>query len=150
MSVRADAPAALGQRCEMKFHHGAVSVPDLAASIAWWQDKLGFALDWSAYMDVIPAKIAVMRRGDLRIELFECPTAAPLPEGRSHPDSDARTHGTKHVCFAVKDVHALMDDLKSRGVDIVFIKDVPNNVVAYIRDNAGNLFEFCQQPDLWA
>jgi len=141
--------AALAQACDMKFHHGALSVPDLAASVAWWSDKLGFEVEANMYLDVIPAKIAVLRRGDLRIELFECATAAPLPEGRRHPDSDARTHGTKHVCFAVKDVHAFVDDLKSRGTDIVFVKEVPNNTVAYIRDNAGNLFEFCQQPDLW-
>jgi methylmalonyl-CoA/ethylmalonyl-CoA epimerase len=140
-------PTALAQSCEIRFHHGAISVPDLAASIVWWHDMLGFELEWSTYMDVIPAKLAFLRRGDLRIELFECPTAAPLPPERRDPDSDARTHGTKHMCFAVKDVHAFIDDLKSRGADIVFVKDVPNNTVAYIRDNAGNLFEFCQPPD---
>ena len=65
------------------------------------------------------------------------------------PDEDLRTHGNKHVCYAVKDVRALTDELKSRGADIVFIKEMGQVTVAYIRDNAGNLIELVQRPDLW-
>jgi len=33
------------QRADLKFHHSGVSVPNLAASIAWYRDMLGFEVD---------------------------------------------------------------------------------------------------------
>ena len=64
------------------------------------------------------------------------------------PDEDLHTHGNKHVCYAVKDVRAVTDELKSRGgADIVFIKEMGQ--VTDIRDNAGNLIELVQRPDPW-
>ena len=94
--------------------------------------------------------MAFLRRGDLRIELFEVAGASPLPEDRRDPDKDLRTHGNKHVSFAVKDVRAVAGELKLRGADIVFVVDVGPVTVAFIRDIAGNLIELFQQPDLWA
>jgi hypothetical protein len=50
----------------------------------------------------------------------------------------------------VKDVRAAAEELKRRGVDIVFVVDLgPGVTVSFIRDNAGNLIELTQQPDLW-
>jgi methylmalonyl-CoA/ethylmalonyl-CoA epimerase len=91
----------------------------------------------------------MLRRGDLRVELFEVPGAASLPEDRRDPHRDLRTHGNKHVAFAVQDVHAAVDELRTRGADIVFVKDFDFASCAFIRDNAGNLIELLQQPDLW-
>ena len=144
MSPTAENPAA-APPFPLKFHHGAISVPNLAASIAWWGDKLGFEVETQMTIDAIPAKMAMVRRGDLRVELFECAKAAPLPEGRRHPDTDVLTHGTKHVAFATPNVRALVEELKRREVDIVFVADMPDTTVAFIRDNAGNLLEFYQQ-----
>jgi methylmalonyl-CoA/ethylmalonyl-CoA epimerase len=126
MSPTAENPAA-APPFPLKFHHGAISVPNLAASIAWWGDKLGFEVETQMTIDAIPAK------------------AAPLPEGRRHPDTDVLTHGTKHVAFATPNVRALVEELKRREVDIVFVADMPDTTVAFIRDNAGNLLEFYQQ-----
>jgi len=39
--------------------------------------------------------------------------------------------------------------LKRRGADVVFVLDIAQVSVAFIRDNAGNLIELFQQPDLW-
>ena len=150
MASKAGSPNQTAQPFELKFHHGALSVPDLEASIAWWRDVLGFEVERNVTIDAIPAKMAMVRRGDLRVELFELPQAAPLPDGRRHPDTDVLTHGTKHVAFAVKDVRAVAEELKSRGVDIVMIADLPFTTVAFIRDNAGNLLELYQQPDMWS
>ena len=93
--------------------------------------------------------MAFLRREDLRIELFEVAGAAALPEDRRIPDRDLRTHGNKHVSYAVKDVRAVADELRLRGADIVFVMDVGPVTVAFIRDIAGNLIELFQQPDLW-
>ena len=135
---------------ELKFHHAGVSVPDLESSIAWYSEMLGFELEGRNYLPQAKAKVAFLRRDDLRVELFEVDGAAPLPEDRRDPDKDLGTLGNKHLSYAVKDVRAAAEELKRRGVDIVFVVDVsPTMRVSYIRDNAGNLIELAQQPDLW-
>ena len=126
-------------------HHCGISVPDLEASITWYRDMLGFSVEKRLTLDAIPAKIAFMKHGDFRIELFETKGAAPLPEDRRYPDQDIRTHGTKHIAFAVQDVHRVIDTLKQRGVDIAMdVNIVENKAMAFVRDNAGNLIEIVE------
>jgi methylmalonyl-CoA/ethylmalonyl-CoA epimerase len=134
---------------ELKYHHAGISVPDLEASIAWYRTMLGFEVEARNSHPHPPAKVAFLRRGDLRIELFEVEGAASLPKERRIPDQDLCTHGNKHVAYAVQDVHAAADELKRRGADVVFVLDIANVTVAFVRDNAGNLIELFQQPDLW-
>jgi catechol 2,3-dioxygenase-like lactoylglutathione lyase family enzyme len=134
---------------ELKYHHGGISVPDLEASIAWYGAVLGFRVEERIRIDAIPARVAMLRRENMRIELFEVPNAAPAAEDRRHPNRDILTHGNKHVAFAVQDVHAAADELKQRGADIVWVRDFEFGSNAFIRDNAGNLIELVQQPELW-
>jgi methylmalonyl-CoA/ethylmalonyl-CoA epimerase len=126
-------------------HHVGVSVPNVDASIAWYRDILGFALERRYRVESIPAVVAVMRNGPMHVELFELDDAKRLPEERREPNLDLRTHGTKHVAFAVADVRAFADELKKRGADIVWVKDFKFGSNAFIRDNAGNLIEFVQK-----
>ena len=137
-------------RADLKFHHGGISVPDLAASIAWYRDMLGFEVDCRMAIDAIPAEVAMLKRGPLRIELFEVQGAAPLPDQRRDPQRDPHTHGNKHVAFAVEDVDVMVAELTERGADIVFVGRMPFGTFVFIRDNSGNLIEFVQQPDLWS
>ena len=137
------------QSFDLKPHHLGVSVPDLEASVDWYCEKLGFTVAKRITLDAIPAKIAFLNHGDFNIELFEIPGASPLPDDRRYPDRDLRTNGTKHIALAVKDLNKVADTLKHRGVD--FAKDVTEidqTLMAFIRDNAGNLIELIQQPDL--
>ena len=135
---------------EIKHHHGAMSVPNLEESIAWYTRMLDFQLESVVKLAHVPANVAMLRRGELRVELFEVPGAAPLPPERRIPDEDLRTHGNKHVAFAVRDIDVAVDELRRRGADIVFVKKFEFAAVAFIRDNAGNLIELLQQPDLWS
>lgn len=126
-------------------HHLGISVPDLEASITWYRDMLGFSVEKHLTIDAIPARIAFMKTGDFFIELFEIEGAAPLPEGRRYPDQDLRTHGNKHLAFAVQDVHRFIDVLKQRSVDIAMdVNMMENKAMAFIRDNAGNLIEIVE------
>lgn len=126
-------------------HHCGISVPDLEASIAWYRDLLGFSVEKCLTIDAISARIAFMKHGDFYIELFETKGAAPLPEGRRYPDRDIQTHGTKHLAFAVQDVHNFIDALKKRGVDIAMdVSMMEDKAMAFIRDNAGNLIEIVE------
>ncbi|MCC6075100.1 VOC family protein [Pseudomonas sp. GCM10022188] len=138
------------QNCpEFKPHHVGVSVPDMDAAIDWYGRMLGFAVEMRTFIEIIPAEVAFIRRGDFRIELFQVAGAAPLPAERREPNLDVRTHGNKHLCLAVQDVSAAVQGLREKGADIVFEKVVQGTPMAFIRDNAGNLIELIQFPELW-
>lgn len=139
------------QNCpEIKPHHVGVSVPDMDAAIDWYRRMLGFDLEMRTFIEIIPAEVAFIRRGDFRIELFQVAGAAPLPAERREPNLDVRTHGNKHLCLAVQDVPAAVQGLREKGADIVFEKVVQGTPMAFIRDNAGNLIELIQFPELWS
>ena len=135
---------------DLKHHHGGVSVPDLEASIRWYAEVLDFEVEQRLEIPAIPAKVAMLRRGDLRLELFEVPGAQPLPEERRHPNLDLRTHGNKHLAFAIKDIDSAERELRSRGADIVWVRRFEFGANIFIRDNSGNLIELVLQPEMWA
>jgi catechol 2,3-dioxygenase-like lactoylglutathione lyase family enzyme len=135
---------------ELKFHHGGISVPDLEASIRWYHDMLGFEVENRFEIPKARARVAMIKRGPLRMELFEVQDGKPLPDDRRVPDRDLQTHGNKHVCFGIKSVDEAERELRAKGADIVFVgrfKDLAPNI--FMRDNSGNLIEFIEQPDLW-
>jgi methylmalonyl-CoA/ethylmalonyl-CoA epimerase len=133
------------------FHHGGVSVPDLEASIRWYREVLGFEVE---HRFEIPK--ARRQGGDDQARrrcAWSCSRLLDgklLPEDRRVPDRDLQTHGNKHVCFGVQSVDAAEQELRAKGVDIVFVgramQLAPN---IFMRDNSGNLIEFIEQPDLW-
>jgi len=129
---------------EFAFHHVGVSVPDLEASTAWYRSVLGFEELRRFQIDSIPAKVVMLCRGAMHVELFEVPGGEAPSGDRSEPDSDLRTYGNKHVAFAVRDVHAFAEELRQRGADIVSVNDFPFGSNAFVRDNSGNIIEFVQ------
>jgi methylmalonyl-CoA/ethylmalonyl-CoA epimerase len=130
----------------LKVHHCGISVPDLEKGIAWYCDMLGFVLKRRLVAEGLGAKIAFLVRDDFQIELFEVAGAAPLPDDRRMPNLDLRTHGTKHIAFAVEGLRAVIDTLKGRGVDVALdVTPMPDGSVAFIRDNAGTLIELLEQ-----
>ena len=135
---------------DLKHHHGGISVPDLEASIRWYAEVLDFEVEQRIEIPAIPAKVAMLRRGNLRLELFEVPGAQPLPEERRHPNLDLRTHGNKHLAFAIKDLDSAERELKSRGADIVWVRRFEFGANIFVRDNSGNLIELVLQPEMWA
>lgn len=99
-------------------HHFCVSVPDRDAAIAWWKRVFGFEHEFSFEIPHIAAKGAFLRNGAMRIELFEIAGSAPVPEERLLPNTDLRTQGMKHFCFAVEDVQAAADALFAEGIPL--------------------------------
>lgn len=126
--------------------HAGVSVPNLDAAVAWYKSVLGFELERRIVIESIPANVAVLKNGNLRMELFEATGGKAPSEERSIPDQDIKTWGNKHVSFAVDDVIVVGEELKRRGADIVWIKKLPfGGANIFLRDNAGNLIEFVQR-----
>ena len=134
-------------KTEIRPDHAGISVGDLAASIAWYEAMLGFELVKVVDIPEGTGKVALLHLGDFILELFQVPGAAPLPDERRHPATDLLTHGIKHVAYAVPDVAAFMDELKAKGVDVVWDVAVHDGTpCAFARDNSGNLVEFVQRP----
>lgn len=129
----------------LKPHHCGISVPGIEAGIRWYSDMLGFSLKGRVTLEAANAKVAFLTQGDFQIELFEVAGAAALPDDRRSPNLDLRTHGTKHLAFAVSDLDAAVALLKARGVDIAMdVTAMPDGKVAFIRDNAGILIELVE------
>lgn len=132
---------------DFTFHHGGVSVPSLAQALDWYGRVLGFEVEKTFYIAPAKAHAAMVRKGPLRFEIFEVEGAAPLPDDRRHPPSDLRTHGNKHVAFRVEDLEAFLVEMEEKGVDIAFIVRETFGKGCFIRDPAGNLIEFVEEPN---
>ena len=134
---------------DIKPDHFGISVPDMDASLAWYQRVLGFELQFRVYLDIIPAHVAFIQRGSFRIELFQLEQAKPLPEERRLPNTDLTTHGNKHMCFGVQDMEQMLVHLREQDADIVFTKVIQGTPTTFLRDNSGNLIEMIELPHLW-
>jgi methylmalonyl-CoA/ethylmalonyl-CoA epimerase len=134
----------MGSRLEFWHHHAGVSVPDLDRAIDWYRTVLGFEVEARFPIDVIPAKVAMLKNGPLHIELFEVPNAVPASADRGIPEKDLYTHGNKHVSFAVENVKQLAVELRRRGADIVWVREMEQGANLFMRDLYGNLIEFIQ------
>ncbi len=129
---------------DIALDHVALSVPDIAQSIAWYQKMFGFK-EVRHGEEPNGMHTALIQRDDVRIELFQVPGAAPLPESRRNPSEDFRTHGVKHFAFRVKDVRAVLAQLQTKGVKVAFkLHDYPGVAFVFVSDNAGNAIELIQ------
>ena len=130
---------------EFKPHHLGISVPDLEASIKWYENILGFSVEKRMTIEPLKAKIAFLIKDNFRIEIFEVAGAQPLPEVRRQPHTDIGTHGIKHLAYEVKNVTEFMDVLKKKGVDVAMdVSKMENKEMTFIRDNTGNLIEIVE------
>jgi methylmalonyl-CoA/ethylmalonyl-CoA epimerase len=134
-------------RPQVRPHHVGISVADLEASIAWYDEYLGFALESVVRIpEDEGGRVAMLvNEGGFRVELFELPGAAPLPDERRHPASDLRTHGVKHLAYQVEGIEAWQDRLRELGANIVWDLRVHEDVkVIFLTDNTGNLVELVE------
>jgi methylmalonyl-CoA/ethylmalonyl-CoA epimerase len=131
-------------------HHVGVSVADLEQSIAWYETYLGFSLEKTGGVPEDDGRMAMLvGEGGFRVELFELPSAAALPDERRHPATDLRTQGVKHVAYEVDDIEAFTERLRALGADIVWDLRVHDDVkVLFLRDNTGNLVELVEAVEL--
>ena len=127
-------------------HHVGISVADLEASIAWYQEFLGFSLEATMPVPEGDGRVAMLvNDAGFRVELFELTDAAPLPDERRHPASDLRTQGVKHVAYSVTGIEEVAARLRAAGADFVWDVRVHADLkVLFVRDNSGNLVELVE------
>lgn len=100
-------------------HHFCLSVPDREAAADWWSGMFGFERELAFEIPHIQARGAFIRRGPIRIELFEIKGSKPAPEERRRPNTDLQTQGMKHFCFAVGDVQGALEKAHAAGAKVV-------------------------------
>lgn len=125
----------------LSLHHFGLCVPDLDATIAWYTDTLDFDLDSTYDIPALPARVAFLRHGTVRVELFEVRGAVPAAASAQ----DLRAQGLKHVALAVDDIAAARDLLRARGVEFVtepaVVPGSGGDRYAFFRDNNGIVIE---------
>ena len=130
----------------LSFHHGGVNVPDLDAAINWYRDMLGFQVEHQFEIPPANARVAMMRNGSLRFEIFECRDAKALPEERRSPLTDLKTHGNKHVAFSVENLDSFLEYAEAKNADVAMVVREEFGRGCFLRDCAGNLIEFVEEP----
>jgi catechol 2,3-dioxygenase-like lactoylglutathione lyase family enzyme len=131
---------------DFTFHHGGVSVPNLDEAIIWYGRVLGFKLEKRFYIEAAKSHTAFVKKGALRFEIFEVEGASPLPADRRHPPLDVKTHGNKHVAFQIDDLDTFLAEMEAKSVDVAFVVREAFGSGCFIRDCAGNLIEFVEEP----
>lgn len=127
--------------------HQGISVPDMAASIEWYETVFGSRVISDAVVPRLCARIVFLELDGFQLELFQYlgEDGRPLPEERRDPDEDLKTCGTKHVAYAVEDMAAMAAHLEACQVTVIKSPfDMNGDWVCFIADNAGTLIELIE------
>jgi len=136
--------------------HVGISVANLERSIAFYRDLLGMRLiqqvplggaNYDAIMGLkgTQGRIAVLRTGNLEIELLEFKRPAPQP---GDPGRHVSDQGISHFAIHVEDIAGLHARLEAAGVRfhsaLVHFASCATTA-AYFRDPDGNFIEMLQE-----
>ncbi|HSB64994.1 MAG TPA: methylmalonyl-CoA epimerase [Anaerolineales bacterium] len=113
-----------------RIHHIAVLVEDIDQSLQFWRDILGILPSHIADFPGEAARIAFLPLGESELELVQ-PTKADTGLSRF---LEKHGPGMHHICLQVNDLAGLLQQLKSRGVQL--INDQPK------LGEAGQLYAF--------
>ena len=135
-----------------EIHHMAISTPDIERAKAFYCDLLGFELvvdaGWPKGVQILDdliglrdsaAKMAMLKKSNALLELFQFESPTPAP---TDPDRPVNNHGLTHLCLDVTDLAAEHARLKQAGMrfhsDPV---DLGGSCCVYGRDPDGNVIE---------
>lgn len=132
--------------------HTAISVPDLRAAIDFYCGTLGFELEsetgWPRGAPRVDAlvglsdsasRVAMVRLGGTRIEIFQYESPEPRPRDESFRVCD---HGITHICLAVSEIEQEYARLSAAGIEFnAEPVDLGTSVCVYGRDPFGNVLE---------
>ncbi len=98
-----------------RIHHIAIVVADLDAAIATYQDRLGIRVSKRLRMPEQAVEMAFLPAGESLIELIQ-----PIDEESGVARYLAkRGEGLHHICLAVADIDATLEELAARSVRLI-------------------------------
>jgi len=138
-------------------NHVALSVSNLDRAIEFYRDALGMGFvvrtpfagdEYEAVLGLEGAQgqVALLRLGEVHIELFEFERPKPGPLDPNYPVSD---HGISHFCLEVTDIQGEYERLKAAGARFHCPPQhfFGTAIATYGRDPDGNVFELLQMNE---
>ena len=126
--------------------HLGIAVKDLSASIPVYETLLNTKCYKQEEVESEHVITAFFRTGNNKIELLQ----ATSPESTIAKFVQKRGEGIHHVAYAVKDIHAEMERLRSEGFRILNEqpkRGADNKLICFVhpKDASGVLTELCQE-----
>ncbi len=126
-------------------NHIGIAVRSIDEQKTFYEGALGLAFEGFEDVPSQKVRVAFYRAGDVRIELLE-PTSTDSPISKF---LEKRGEGLHHLAFAVEDIQARIDELKSSGFRM--IDEVPRSGahemhIAFVhpKSSFGVLTELCE------
>lgn len=124
-----------------KINHVAIAVSDVDASLTFWRDALGLAVDHIEDVPSQKATVVFIPVGDSEVELVR-PTSDDTGVAKFLAE---RGGGMHHLCFEVDDIQGMLEDLKAKGVRLINETplELPGRKMAFIhpKSSGGVLVE---------
>jgi methylmalonyl-CoA/ethylmalonyl-CoA epimerase len=138
----------MNQNFSLQLHHFGITADNLAETIDWYSQKLGFTYDYTYEIEALKMKAAFMNLGNFRLEIFEVQNSGPMPAYRNDVAGNIGVRGLNHVALAVADIETAYHTLLERGIEFVTeITEIPNSRgerYTFFKDNNGVLIELFQ------
>lgn len=135
--------------------HTAISVPSLERALDFYRNLLGFEVEFNAGwpqgskplddlvgLENSESKVAMIRLGDTKIEVFEYQSPEPETQDANRPVND---HGITHICLRVSGLQQEYERLRDAGVAFNSEPvDLGTSLCVYGRDPFGNTLELIE------
>ncbi len=119
----------------------AIAVSDVEASLTFWRDALGLAVDHIEDVPSQKATVVFIPVGESEVELVR-PTSEDTGVAKFLAE---RGGGMHHLCFEVDDIEGMLADLKAKGVRLINEAplELPRRKMAFIhpKSSGGVLVE---------
>jgi catechol 2,3-dioxygenase-like lactoylglutathione lyase family enzyme len=130
--------------------HVGLSVADLDAAVAFWDEAFGFVSEFPFALGRDEIRGAMLRHPEsgARVELFVRPGAADGAVQGHDPIATLAVRGYGHVALATPDLDALFARSTAAGAKTVFApgpSPEPGVRFAFVADPEGNLIEFVER-----
>jgi methylmalonyl-CoA/ethylmalonyl-CoA epimerase len=98
-----------------RIDHVAIVIDDMDKSLEFWRDALGLELHHVQDIPAEMAQIAFLPTGGSEVELVR-PTTGDSGLAKY---LEKRGPGMHHVCLEVDDIHAMLAQLKAKGIQLI-------------------------------
>ena len=134
---------------DFSIDHTAISVSNLDISLKFYTETFGFTCERIIDIPDGNSRIALLKKEDFTIEMFQFINPQPYPNTDGILIDDLKKIGVKHIALRVKDIRAAAASLKEKEVE--FINEPVRGARGYyrffIKDPDGIPLELTEGPD---